>query len=104
MSSVRNKIAITGYFTSRWAEGFLCPKCNGKEYSRISTRGLYKFKNCHYQVSLTAGTIFHKTRTPLMKWFMLIYRMATSKTGVSINEMKRELEINDYNEDIGELI
>jgi hypothetical protein len=31
-----------------------------------------------------------------MKWFMLIYRMATSKTGVSINEMKRELEIKDY--------
>ena len=83
-------------FTSRWQEGFVCSKCNGKEYSRISTRGLYKCSNCHYQVSLTAGTIFHKTRTPLMKWFMLIYRMATSKTGVSINEMKRELEINDY--------
>ena len=31
-----------------------------------------------------------------MKWFMLIYRMATSKTGVSINEMRRELEIKDY--------
>lgn len=31
-----------------------------------------------------------------MKWFMLIFRMATSKTGVSINEMKRELEIKDY--------
>jgi hypothetical protein len=27
---------------------------------------------------------------------MLIFRMATSKAGVSINEMKRELEINDY--------
>ena len=27
---------------------------------------------------------------------MLIFRMATSKTGVSINEMARELEINDY--------
>jgi transposase-like protein len=27
---------------------------------------------------------------------MLIFRMATSKTGVSINEMKRELEIKDY--------
>ncbi len=83
-------------FKSRWPEGFRCPKCNGKEYSRINTRGLYKCKKCQYQVSLTAGTIFHKTRTPLMKWFMLIFRMATSKTGVSINEMKRELEINDY--------
>ena len=31
-----------------------------------------------------------------MKWFMLVFRMATSKTGVSICEMQRELEIKDY--------
>lgn len=31
-----------------------------------------------------------------MKWFMLVFKMATSKTGVSINEMRRELEIKDY--------
>jgi hypothetical protein len=28
----------------------------------------------------------------LLKWFWLIYRMATSKTGVSIAEMQRELD------------
>lgn len=51
---------------------------------------------CRYQASLTAGTIFHKSRTPLLKWFWLIFRMATSKTGVSIAEMRRELEIKAY--------
>jgi hypothetical protein len=30
------------------------------------------------------------------KRFWLIYRMANSKTGVSITGMQRELEINDY--------
>jgi len=83
-------------FRTRWPNEFVCPKCGGKEYWLISTRGLYKCSDCRHQVSLTAGTIFHKTRTPLLKWFMLILRMATSKTGVSINEMKRELEIRDY--------
>ena len=87
---------INWLFRTRWPQGFVCPKCYGKEYWQISTRNLYKCTSCHHQVSLTAGTIFHKTRTPLLKWFMLIFRMATSKTGVSINEMKRELEINDY--------
>jgi len=38
----------------------------------------------------------HKTKTPLWKWFWLIYRLATSKTGVSLAEMQRELEIKDY--------
>jgi transposase-like protein len=51
---------------------------------------------CGKQVSVTAGTIFHKTKTPLLKWFWLIFRMATSKTGVSVAEMQRELEIKDY--------
>ncbi|GBD86656.1 ISXO2-like transposase domain protein [bacterium BMS3Abin03] len=83
-------------YTTRWPNGFECPKCKGREFWKISTRGLYKCRMCNYQVSITSGTIFHKTRTPLMKWFMLIFRMATSKTGVSINEMKRELEIKDY--------
>ena len=83
-------------FSIRWSHGFLCPRCEGKKYFKISTRGLYKCQNCNYQVSLTAGTIFHKTKTPLLKWFLLIYRMAVSKTGVSIKEMQRELEIKDY--------
>jgi transposase-like protein len=83
-------------FSTRWYNGFKCPKCNNKKSYKISTRGIYKCTLCNYQVSVTAGTIFHKTKTPLMKWFMLIFRMATSKTGVSISEMQRELEINDY--------
>nr|CBX27842.1 hypothetical protein N47_C19000 [uncultured Desulfobacterium sp.]CBX29085.1 hypothetical protein N47_J00660 [uncultured Desulfobacterium sp.]CBX30318.1 hypothetical protein N47_D31270 [uncultured Desulfobacterium sp.]CBX30915.1 hypothetical protein N47_E44270 [uncultured Desulfobacterium sp.]CBX31757.1 hypothetical protein N47_N25820 [uncultured Desulfobacterium sp.] len=82
---------------TRWPEGFICPKCGSKDYWSISAQQqLYKCKSCRNRVSLTSGTIFHKTRTPLLKWFMLIFRMATSKTGVSINEMARELEINDY--------
>ena len=59
-------------------------------------RMLYKCMKCGKQISITAGTIFHKTKTPLLKWFWLIFRMATSKTGVSIAEMQRELGIKDY--------
>jgi len=84
-------------YETRWPNGFICPKCKGKEYWLISTKQrLYKCTKCNNRISLTSGTIFHKTRTSLLKWFMLIFRMATSKTGVSINEMARELEIKDY--------
>jgi transposase-like protein len=81
---------------TRWPGGFICPRCGSERSWQISTRKLLKCAGCRYQISVTAGTIFHKTRVPLRKWFMLIFRMATSKTGVSINEMKRELEIGDY--------
>ena len=62
----------------------------------MSTRKCYSCSHCGFQISPTANTIFHKSRTPLLKWFWLIFRMSTSKTGVSISEMQRELEIKDY--------
>ena len=39
---------------------------------------------------------FPQDKDPLLKWFMLIFRIATSTRGVFINEMARELEIGDY--------
>lgn len=83
-------------FNTRWPKGFSCSFCGHQKYSLVSTRMLYKCMKCGKQISVTAGTIFHKTKTPLLKWFWLIFRMATSKTGVSIAEMRRELEIKDY--------
>ncbi len=62
----------------------------------INTRNILDCKSCSAKISLTAGTIFHKTRTPLVKWYWLIYHMAMYKVGVSISEMQRALEIRDY--------
>jgi hypothetical protein len=82
---------------TRWPKGFVCFKCGGTKFWLISTQQrLYKCRSCRNRISLTSGTISHKTRTPLLKWYMLIFRIATSKTGVSITEMARELEIKDY--------
>lgn len=80
----------------RWPEGFICPKCGHSEAWFISTRNVLDCKSCRSKVSLTAGTIFHKTRTSLLKWYWLIYHMSMNKIGVSISEMQRMLEIRDY--------
>lgn len=80
----------------RWSEGFVCPRCGYRKAWYIQTRQLLVCRECRTQGSLTAGTIFHKTRTPLLKWYWLLYRMATDKVGVSVAEMQRVLEIGDY--------
>lgn len=80
----------------RWPEGFACPRCGHKEAWYIGTRKLLDCKGCRAQVSLTAGTIFHRTRTPLVKWYWLLYHMATEKVGVSVAQLQRGLEIPDY--------
>ena len=59
-------------FRLRWPEGFKCPRCGHGEAYFHRKRHLYQCKSCGYQASLTAGTVFHKTRTPLTKWFWLI--------------------------------
>lgn len=83
-------------FKMRWAKGFLCPKCGCNQYSFHSKRILYQCKSCQYQVSVTAGTIFHKTRTPLRKWFWAIFLMSRQKTGISAMALQKLLSIKSY--------
>lgn len=80
----------------RWPNGFVCPRCGHDRASFHTTRKLLQCKGCRYQASATAGTVFHKTRTPLRKWFWLIFMMSTHKTGVSIQGLQRLLGIKYY--------
>ena len=80
----------------RWPDGFVCSKCGATDAWYLSNRRLFDCKSCRFQTSVTAGTIFHGTRTPLMKWYWLLYHMAMDKVGVSVCEMQRLLEIRQY--------
>ncbi|MCK5711541.1 MAG: transposase, partial [Hyphomicrobiaceae bacterium] len=52
----------------RWPDGFVCPKCTGSRYSFCAPKKLFQCSSCHRQTSVRAGTVFHKSRTPLTKW------------------------------------
>jgi transposase-like protein len=43
---------------------------------------------------VTAGTIFHKTRTPLSCWFWAIYRMGHDKKGISALQLAKEIGVS----------
>ena len=83
-------------FRLRWPGGFQCPRCGHGEAYFHRKRHLYQCKSCGYQASLTAGTVFHKTRTSLTKWFWLIWLMGRQKSGISMLSMQRMLEIKTY--------
>ena len=83
-------------FQKRWPNGFICPRCGQTSYSFIRTRKLYQCMNCRYQVSITAGTIFHKTRKPLHIWFWMIFLVSRAKTGESILQLQKMLNIGSY--------
>ena len=79
----------------RWPEGFLCPICSG-EGDFLQARKLFECRKCHRQTSATAGTIFHRSRIPLRKWFWAIFLIATSKKGASALYLQNQLEIKTY--------
>ena len=80
-------------FAMRFPDGFRCPDCGHDQYYLISSRHLLQCTACRTQTSLTAGTIFHKTRTPLSKWFWAIYLVAHDKRGISALALSRELGV-----------
>jgi transposase-like protein len=51
---------------------------------------------CRYQVSLTAGTILHNTKTPLTTWFWAAYLTVTDKRGISALLLQRQLDLRRY--------
>jgi transposase-like protein len=80
-------------FQIRWPNGFCCPKCEHETFYFLESRNLYQCRGCKHQVSITAGTIMHKTHSKLLTWFWAIFLVAHDKRGVSATFIARELEL-----------
>lgn len=72
-----------------------CLKCGviNPKYYRVRGRKCYECNDCGYQLSPLANTIFHKSETPLTKWFYAIYLFSVGKNGVSAKEIERHLGV-----------
>src|SRR6267143_7327124 len=73
----------------RWPDFVRCVRCDSEKISRIYKRNQFACDSCQYHFSATAGTIFHDSHLPLMKWFAAIYLICESKKGMSANQLKR---------------
>ena len=79
----------------RWPNGFVCGACGCLGGWRIGD-GRLMCPSCGYRSSVTAGTIFHRTRTPLTVWFAACWAFASAKDGISALSLQRTLEIGSY--------
>jgi len=81
-------------YERRWKDGWNCPRCRNNKCYPIKDRALYECSACRYQVSVTAGTVLHKTRTSLRLWFLAIFLVTTDKRGISSVGLGRQLGIS----------
>lgn len=81
-----------------WPDGPVCPHCGGVE--RISpmkgksTRmGAYKCYQCRKPFTVKVGTIFESSHVKLHLWLQAMFLMASSKKGISSNQLHRTLGV-----------
>lgn len=92
-----NEEACRNYlFEQRWQNGFVCPKCKNNVKYWLTAKNIIHCGVCGHQTSLTAGTIFHGTRKPLLLWFHIMWWVAAQKTGVSANNMMDFMGFGSY--------
>jgi len=77
----------------RWPGGFVCPKCASTTYGYCEPKRLFQCAACRLQTSVRSGTIFHKSHTPLTKWFLAMHLMTSAKNDIAALELARQLDV-----------
>jgi len=81
-----------------WPEGPVCPHCGGFEkigkLAGESTRpGVYKCYQCRKPFTVKVGTVFESSHVKLHLWLQAMFLMASSKKGISSNQLHRTLGV-----------
>ena len=80
----------------RWPEGVQCPRCKMAATELETEKTLYYCKDCDYQFTVTAGTIFNDSHLPLTKWFLATLLLCEAKKGMSACQIQRTLGLGSY--------
>jgi transposase-like protein len=94
-----NEEAAYAYVEGRvWPRGPVCPHCGcveriGKMGGASTRIGAYKCYNCRKPFTVKIGTIFESSHIPMRLWLQAIFLIASSKKGISSNQLHRTLGI-----------
>jgi hypothetical protein len=79
--------------TIKWRKGYQCSKCGGSDSYKGRTYYYRRCKQCGYDESVTANTIFHGMKMPVLKAFHMIFRLTAKKKGMSTVELGTEVGV-----------
>ena len=83
----------------RWPNGFVCGACGAQREPWRQTRGRLVCPACRHQSTITAGTIFDKTRTPLTTWFdaawHMLHRFRVAMVRTTREPLSGEVEVDE---------
>jgi transposase-like protein len=79
----------------RWPDGFVCPVCATSDAWRVAGR-MWMCAQCGRKTSVTAGTIFHRSRIPMSTWFAAVWFLTSQKNGISALALQQQLGFGSY--------
>lgn len=77
----------------KWGNGYACSRCGCKESYKGRTYYHRRCKACGYGESVTANTVFHGMKMPMLKAFHMIFRLSAKKKGMSTTEWGAEVGV-----------
>jgi transposase-like protein len=77
----------------RWPNGVTCPACEADKPSYLTTRRIWKCRDCRRQFSVKVGTIFEDSPLGLDKWLPALWMLANCRNGISSYELGRNLGV-----------
>jgi transposase-like protein len=78
----------------RWPDGKVaCPCCKSSNTAFLSTRRLWKCRDCEKQFSAKVGTIFEDSALGFDKWLPAFWMIVNAKNGISSCELARALGV-----------
>ncbi|OHA59617.1 MAG: hypothetical protein A2589_02025 [Candidatus Vogelbacteria bacterium RIFOXYD1_FULL_46_19] len=66
---------------------------NADKYYRVTGRKCYAHSTTGHQIHPLAGTVFHKSSTPLTVWFEALFLFSIAKNGISAKELQRHFGV-----------
>lgn len=81
-------------FEMKWKNSYRCRRCSCKRSCKGKTQFHLRCTQCHYDESVTAHTLFHKIKIPLLKAFGILFRISVRKKGMSTKELANEYTVN----------
>lgn len=79
----------------RWPNGVACPRmgCGNADVQWISTRKLWRCKECKRQFTAKVGTIFEDSPIGFDKWLPAFWLLSSNRNGISSCELARAIGV-----------
>ena len=79
--------------TIKWGKGYKCSRCGCEQSHKGRTYYFKRCKACGYDESVTANTVFHGIKMPILKAFHMVFRLTAKKKGMSTIELGTEVGV-----------